>query len=106
MSICCCTGKPIATRPRLDNDRPILSTKVTIKRGSQMPSAKNSNHGDLFYNIETRALYYYNADEETYVSFGMNINTEDGAARPTFGNCRNCGAPVNGHKCEYCGTRY
>ena len=21
-------------------------------------------------------------------------------------NCRNCGAPVNGRQCEYCGTRY
>lgn len=21
-------------------------------------------------------------------------------------NCRNCGAPMKGYKCEYCGTRY
>lgn len=21
-------------------------------------------------------------------------------------NCRNCGAPIKGHRCEYCGTRY
>lgn len=21
-------------------------------------------------------------------------------------NCRNCGAPVKGYKCEYCGTKY
>lgn len=33
-------------------------------------------------------------------------NTEEGTARPTFINCRNCGAPVKGHKCEYCETRY
>lgn len=25
---------------------------------------------------------------------------------PRIANCRNCGAPVNGHKCDYCGTRY
>lgn len=21
-------------------------------------------------------------------------------------NCRNCGAPMKGYQCEYCGTRY
>ena len=21
-------------------------------------------------------------------------------------NCKNCGAPLNSHKCEYCGTEY
>ena len=34
------------------------------------------------------------------------IYKEDGSSAPTYINCRNCGAPVNGYKCEYCGTRY
>lgn len=34
------------------------------------------------------------------------ISNEEGSATPAYINCRNCGAPVNGHKCEYCGTRY
>lgn len=25
---------------------------------------------------------------------------------PKHHNCRNCGAPVFGYKCDYCGTRY
>lgn len=25
---------------------------------------------------------------------------------PCITNCRNCGAPVKGNECEYCGTRY
>ena len=34
------------------------------------------------------------------------LYTEEGSPAPTFINCRNCGAPVKGHKCEYCDTRY
>lgn len=30
----------------------------------------------------------------------------ENTAQPTYINCRNCGAPVKGYKCEYCGTRY
>lgn len=33
-------------------------------------------------------------------------HTAEGSPTPTFINCRNCGAPVKGHKCEYCETRY
>lgn len=25
---------------------------------------------------------------------------------PEHHNCRNCGAPVFGYKCDYCGTKY
>lgn len=28
------------------------------------------------------------------------------AKKSNITNCRNCGAPVKGCKCEYCGTRY
>jgi hypothetical protein len=34
------------------------------------------------------------------------LYTAEGSPTPTFINCRNCGAPVKGHKCEYCETRY
>lgn len=27
-------------------------------------------------------------------------------AQPVYINCRNCGAPVYGCKCNYCGTHY
>lgn len=33
-------------------------------------------------------------------------HTKEDADAPTFINCRNCGAPVKGRKCEYCETRY
>ena len=119
---------PIATRPIRDNDRPMLPTKVAVRTGSQLPSAKESNPGDLFYQYEEGRLYYYDNKKEAYAmltlaDFDVNcieacaaydalgkkivaLNAEAGAARPTFINCRNCGAPVKSHKCEYCDTRY
>ena len=128
MSICVYPGKPITTRPMRDNDSSMLSTKVTIRTGSQLPSAKESNPGDLFYQYEEGRLYYYDNKKEAYAMLTLTdlavncieecvaydalgkkivaLNAEEGTARPTFINCRNCGAPVKGHKCEYCETRY
>ena len=125
MSIHCGTT---TVRPMPNNDRPISSTKVTIKTGRELPSAQESNHGDIFYQYDVGKLYYYDNKQEDYTmltltdfaincieecaaydSLGKKIaswNTEEVAARPTFTNCRNCGAPVKGYKCEYCETRY
>lgn len=128
MSVCCCPDKPISARPPHDDDRPVLHTKVTIKTGRKLPSAQESNHGDLFYQYDNGKLYYYDNQREAYAMLtltDLSVNcieecaaydalgkkrvvwkTEEGTARPTFINCRNCGAPVKGHKCEYCETRY
>lgn len=27
-------------------------------------------------------------------------------SRPRITNCKNCGAPLHGDRCEYCGTEY
>lgn len=46
---------------------------------------------------------------EIFSTTGEKITTlyhEKDSSTPTFINCRNCGAPVKGHKCEYCETRY
>ena len=39
---------------------------------------------------------------------GMSIDykARTTATRPRLLNCPNCGAPVTGQKCEYCGTRF
>lgn len=125
MSINCCT---INVRPMPTNNHSISSTKVAIKIGSQLPSAQESNHGDIFYQYDDGKLYYYDNKREAYdmltlTDFSINcieeyaaydalgrkvavLKTEEGVARPTFINCRNCGAPVKGHQCEYCWTRY
>ena len=86
-------------------------------------------HGEIVYLTPLNRAYYYDEAKEKYSmltmlydfgisypeaieAFGLNgkkitsWTTEDGAAEPTFFNCRNCGAPVKGHRCEYCETRY
>jgi len=54
--------------------------------------------------------YILNSIEEyaVYDTVGKKIaswKVED-TAQSTYINCRNCGAPVKGYKCKYCGTKY
>lgn len=43
-----------------------------------------------------------------YDMFGKKIASWEvkNTAQLIYTNCRNCGAPVFGCKCDYCGTRY
>lgn len=58
----------------------------------------------LVYNYILKGIEEYAA----YDTLGKKIaswKVED-TTQPTYINCRNCGAPVKGYKCEYCDTRY
>ena len=57
-------------------------------------------------------LAYVESAYETYIGTPEGgwtpIKMVDGAAKDNknITNCRNCGAPMEKYKCEYCGTRY
>lgn len=56
------------------------------------------------YNYVLKSIEEYTA----YDTLGKELaswKVED-TAQPTYINCRNCGVPVKGYKCEYCGTKY
>lgn len=57
------------------------------------------------YNYVLKGVKEYSA----YDTLGKKIASweigED-TIQPANTNCRNCGAPVKGYKCEYCGTKY
>ena len=86
MSICCATP---TVKPMRDDDRPIRRNKNMLTL---------VDFGISF----TEAVEAFSTTGEKVATWYV----EKGAAAPTFINCRNCGAPVNGHKCEYCETRY
>lgn len=34
------------------------------------------------------------------------FHTHASLEKPRVTNCKNCGAPLHGNRCEYCGTEY
>ena len=56
--------------------------------------------GELIYSIDTQKVYTA-INNKMVELFPSQENTP-----PKLSNCRNCGAPVKGYKCEYCGTKY
>lgn len=61
----------------------------------------------IHMNLLTSALLTQTAViPPTWVPPYQNFTHQTGATRPRPLNCPNCGAPVGGWKCEYCGTRF
>lgn len=62
--------------------------------------------GDVIYEIDTRKTLLYDGIEWNELGFSDNEPVE----RPTKitypSNCKNCGAVMKSHVCEYCGTHY
>lgn len=59
----------------------------------------------LVYNYAIKSVKEYAA----YDTLGKKLaswKVEENMVQPTYINCRNCGAPVKGYECEYCGTKY
>lgn len=60
---------------------------------------------DNFYTIAAASGYSL---EDNVTHDTINIELAPGKVYdfPKIHNCCNCGAPVKGHRCEYCGTQY
>ena len=86
MSICCATP---TVKPMRDDDRPIRRNKNLVTL---------ADFG-ISYIEEINAVSINGGKIATWY-------TKEDKSALTFVNCRNCGAPVKGHKCEYCETRY
>jgi CRISPR/Cas system-associated exonuclease Cas4 (RecB family) len=61
--------------------------------------------------MENMKDYSIELAEASRVLIGLTIkqitkikSNEEAAHRPT--NCKNCGAPLHGNKCEFCDTEY
>lgn len=67
--------------------------------GEEKMPAKNY---DYIIDCIEEITIYNSATNEKLASLGV----KEDAAQLTYINCHNCGAPVRGCECEYCGTRY
>ena len=74
-----------------------------IRSGRGMPPEKGEEkrvNGEIYYTVDTNQIVIKNDDNLIELAPGKVYNL------PKNRNCRNCGAPVYGYKCEYCDTRY
>ena len=74
---------------------------LTIKSVNNLPD--KGEKGVIYYLTQRQKQYIYtNKWEEIGSTTWNDVNTQK--MLPT--NCKNCGAALHGHKCEYCGTTY
>ena len=91
---------------------------ITVCQGLIPLKHRPPQHRELFYEIDTRRVYYYNENEEKYIMLTyldyMGYDYFETLFKKTppkekkenkRQNCVNCGAPLTyGDVCEYCGT--
>ena len=95
------SGKGLALLPhKVDY---IMTDKEFICSGRGLPPEKGEKehkNGEIYYTADTNQIYVYKDNNFIELSPGKVYSLPE-----TF-NCRNCGAPIKEHQCEYCGTRY
>lgn len=99
MSINCCTKftRPMTSRP------PKVSTYVDFGP----PSMPDAPIGTLYFDKHTNKMWMLNSEKKWVHMANYSDYTASAAkGNKNVTNCRNCGAPVYGYKCEYCDTRY
>lgn len=82
----------------------IMTDKEFICSGRGIPPRKGEReqkNGEVYYTVDTNQIYGYKDNDFIELSPGKVLYS-----LPETFNCRNCGAPVKGCKCEYCGTVY
>ena len=60
--------------------------------------------GEVIYLLDTQDVYEYYRGR--YIRLKTYPNYETDSKKFHLTNCKNCGAPLISHKCEYCGTIY
>lgn len=64
------------------------------------------NPGDLFYDCTKAEFYALGSKEGLLYRIGRNELDMSSTTDMHPRICSRCGAPLTGHKCEYCGTSY
>lgn len=98
MSLTCTEfTKPILSRP----------SKVHTYVDFGPPGMPNAPIGTLYFDKHTNKIWVLNS-EKKWIHMANYGEYSPTAAKgnKNITNCRNCGAPVYGYKCEYCDTHY
>lgn len=96
-------GKVIATWERPPQVNEVMTEKEFIRSGRGIPPEKGEVkrvNGEIYYTVDTNQIVIKSDDNLIELAPGKVYDL------PKNHNCRNCGAPVYGYKCEYCDTHY
>ena len=84
-----------------------INTRVSTYVGFGPPNMSDAPIGTIYIDKDTNNACMLNSEKKWIhmINYGEHIST---AAKDNknITNCRNCGAPVKGRKCEYCDTHY
>ena len=84
-----------------------INTRISTYVDFGPPSIPNAPIGALYFDKHTNKMWMLNS-EKKWVHMANYGEYKSTAAKDNknITNCRNCGAPVRSHICEYCGTVY
>lgn len=87
-----------------------LNTRVHVIKCENIWDVQQPHSGDICFEMSTGMTHVYNEARENFMPLMLTDLAVECAKEytvpPNYANCRNCGAPVKGYQCEYCGTRY
>lgn len=96
-------GKAIAAWEMPSQINKVVTEKEFIRSGRGIPPEKGEEkrvNGEIYYTVDTNQIVIKSDDNLIELAPGKVYDF------PKVHNCCNCGAPVKGHRCEYCGTQY
>lgn len=77
-----------------------INSNYIVSGTDNIPSEGGT--GGTIYNTKKATVYYrYNRQ---WIELPINATIK--VKNHNFTNCKNCGAPLHGNICEYCGTEY
>ena len=84
-----------------------INTRVSTYVDFGPPRISGAKIGALYFDKHTNKMWMLNS-EKRWVQMAHYEEYKSTAAidNKNITNCRNCGAPVYGYKCEYCDTHY
>lgn len=96
-------GKAIAAWEMPPQVNKVMTEKEFIRSGRGIPPEKGEVervNGEIYYTVDTNQIVIKSDDNLNELAPGKVYDLLKNH------NCRNCGAPVYGYKCEYCDTHY
>lgn len=96
-------GNKIATWGASSQNNTRVSTYVDFGP----PGIPDAPIGALYFDMHANKMWMFNSEKKWVhmINYGE-YKTTAAKVIKDIANCRNCGAPVRGRKCEYCGTAY
>ena len=84
-----------------------IDTRISCYTGFGPPDISDASIGAVYFDTDANKTWIFNPKTQwAQMANYDECKTAVAKDNKKIINCRNCGAPVRSHVCEYCGTRY